>query len=336
MLRTTTTISSIADVPREWVFEYYLTLPEKLCGQDLKISSPWNPGEKNPSFFVYYSKNNFKYMFKDFSTDRQGDGVNLVKELFNLSTRGETAHKIINDYSSYLVTNPTGYLASNVKALQKYKVTSFTARNWTVFDEKFWMAGLIGSKDLNRYHVQALSDYTLVKEHENEELSEKLLMNKSQMYGYFRKDGVLTKIYQPFVKFNKFIKVLDYIQGSDQLTFKVPYLVIIGSLKDLMAFNKLRFKNIECVCPDSENILIPERIIKIYKERYTAICTLFDNDAAGIQSMAKYEKEYNIPGVHLVLEKDMFDNIREHGVANVRIHLYPLLTQALMGKTKQL
>lgn len=336
MLRTTTTISSIADVPREWVFEYYLTLPEKLQGQDLKLPSPWNPAEKNPSFFVYYSKNNFKYMFKDFSTGKQGDGVELVKELFNLSTRGETAHKIINDYSKFLADNPAGYEAINFKAQQKYKVVGYTTKGWTVLDEKFWMAGLIGSRDLKRYHVKALKNYTLVKEHNNEELSEKMLIDRSQMYGYFRKDGVLTKIYQPFNKFNKFIKVLDYIQGSDQLTFNVPYLVIIGSLKDLMAFNKLRFKNVECVCPDSENILIPERMIQIYKERYTAICTLFDNDAPGIQSMVKYENTYDIPSVHLELEKDMFDNVREHGVDNVRIHLYPLLTQALMGKTKQI
>jgi len=85
-----------------------------------------------------------------------------------------------------------------------------------------------------------------------------------------------------------------------------------------------------------ENILIPERIINNYKKKYKGVCTLFDNDAAGIQSMKKYEKEYDIPYVHLALEKDIADNVKEHGIKNTRVHVYPLLTKALTGKTKQL
>jgi len=335
MLRTKSIVSSITDVPREWVFEYYLTLPERLNGQDLKITSPFNPGEKNPSFFVYYSNTGFKYMFKDFSTDRQGDGVTLVKEIFQLSSRGEAAHKVIEDYNKYILENPDTHNIREFKIQQKYKVTSFTPRHWNVLDEKFWMSFRIGSKLLTHYNVQPLTDYTLTKDVDNGKKNT-LLMNGTQMYGYFRTDGTLYKIYQPYTKENKFIKVLDYIQGTDQLTFAVPYLVICSSLKDLMAFTKLRFRNAEAVAPDSENTLITERIIKQYQEKYTKICTLFDNDAAGIKSMEKYKERYDIPFVHLVLEKDMADNIKEHGINNTRVHLYPLLTKALTGKIKQI
>ena len=84
----------------------------------------------------------------------------------------------------------------------------------------------------------------------------------------------------------KFFKAADYIQGVDQLTFEKDYLVICSSLKDLLTFHNLGFTNAECIAPDSENTLIPERIIVGLKERYKNICTLFDNDEAGIRANA--------------------------------------------------
>lgn len=334
MLRTKSIVASIADVPREWVFEFYLKLGV-LTGQDVKITSPFNPVEKTPSFFVYYSKTSNKYMFKDFSTDKQGDGTTLVKEIFSCTTRGEAAHLIIEDYNKWIIDNPDTHVLREFKIQQKYKVTTFTPRNWNVMDEKFWMEARIGSKLLAHYRVQPLKDYTLTKELDNGQQNT-LIMNGAQIFGYFKSDGTLYKIYQPFIKKTKFIKVADYIHGTDQLTFKVPYLVICSSLKDMMAFTKLQFRNAECIAPDSENTLIPERLINMYKEKYKTVCTLFDNDAAGIRSMEKYKDKFDIPFVHLNLEKDMFDNIREHGINNTRIHAYPLLTKALTGTLKQI
>jgi hypothetical protein len=336
MLRTKSIVSSVVDVPREWVFEYYLKLPVKLSGQDVKIKSPFNPGgDKNPSFFIYYSRNSSKYMFKDFSTDKQGDGVTLIRALFNLTTRGEAAHMIIQDYNKYVLDNPNTHRIAEFKVQSKYKVTGFTPRHWNKLDEKFWMSYRIGSKMLRYYNVQPLADYTLIKEHEGG-AKDKLVMNGTQMYGYFRKDGTLYKVYQPYTKKSKFIKVVDYIQGTDQLTVQVPYLVICSSLKDLMCFMKLGFKNAEAVAPDSENTLIPERIINNYKKRYKAVCTLFDNDPAGIKSMEKYQEKYDLPFVHLELEKDLADCIKEHGINNTRVHAYPLLTKALTGTIKHI
>lgn len=335
MLRTKSLISEITEVPRVWIFEHYLTLPEPLTGQDVKIKSPFNPAEKNPSFFVYYSKTAFQYKYKDFSTDAQGDAISLVKLLFNLSTRGLAVHKIIDDYNKYLSANPDSAKRREFKIEKKYKVTAFTPRGWNQIDKKFWMKFHINSKMLEKYNVQPLKDYTMAKELEGGKEKE-LLMNSALMYGYFKKDGTLYKIYQPYMTKNKFIKVVPYLQGVDQLTFKKPYLVICSSLKDILAFNKLQFKNAEAIAPDSENTLIPERIINNFKNKYEKICTLFDNDRAGINSMKKYKEKFDIPGVHLELEKDLSDAIKEHGIKNTRIHLYPLITKALTGKSKQL
>ncbi len=79
MIRTVTIVSELSEVPIEWVFEHYLNLPEKLSGQDLKIKSVFGNRDRNPSLCVYYSMTKRKYMFKDFSADKGGDHVNLVK-----------------------------------------------------------------------------------------------------------------------------------------------------------------------------------------------------------------------------------------------------------------
>ena len=332
MLRTTSLTASVADVPREWVFEYYLKLTVRLSGQDVKLKSPFNKGDKTPSFFVYYASTSSKYMFKDFSTDRQGDGIELVKELFGLTTRGEAAHMVISDYNAYVLQNPNARRKLSITAQARWKVTSFTTRGWNKLDQAYWLSYKIGSSLLTHYNVKPLVNYTLSRTQGGKE--EFKIMDHTQTYGFFRSDGKLYKLYQPFSTI-KFIKVAEYIQGTDQLGFDKKYLIICSSLKDLMAFHKLGIKNAECIAPDSENVIIPLETILFYKDKYDAICTLFDNDAAGIKSMQKYKDNYDIPSVHLDLEKDLADCVKEHGIANTRIHLYSLLTKALTGKTKQ-
>lgn len=333
MLKTKSLVSSITEVPREWVFEHYLELNEKLTGQDIKMTSVFNPsGDTKPSFFVFYSRLKRKYLFKDFSTNMSGDGTELVKLLYNLSTRGEAAHKIIEDYNKYVLTNGEQYKERVFKLQEKYKVTSFSLRNWTKVDQNYWTKFKIGTEQLNKYKVIPLKEYVM----ERSDIEKKIVITHPMIYGYFKKDGTLYKIYQPKSKDNRFVKVAGYIQGSEQLTFERDYLVICSSLKDIMAFDKLSFKNAEAIAPDSENVLIPEYMIESLKPRYKAVCTLMDNDTAGMKSMQKYKEEYDIPFAHLKLEKDLSDSIKEHGIRNVRIQLFPVLTKALTGQAKQL
>lgn len=330
MISTRSLVSSLDQIPREWPFEYYLNLTEKLTGQDIKIKSVFNVNDKNPSLCIFFSTATRRYKFKDFSTDISGDGVSLVQNIFSLSTRGEAAHKLIEDYNQFTLTSTEDYSLREFKIQQKYKVADFLKRSWTNLDSKYWTQFHIGSKDLEFYSVHPLEYYTMEKE-EGGELKE-LKIQGYYIYGYFRKDGSLYKIYQPYVKENKFIKVRDYIQGSDQLTLKVPYLVILSSLKDIMAFKTLRFKNAEAIGPDSENTLIPESYITSYKLKYKSICTLFDNDEAGLRAMNKYKDKYDLPFVHLNLSKDLSDSTRDLGVRNVREVVQPLLTEALTSK----
>lgn len=330
MIRTKSIFSKVNEIPDTWIFEYYLSIP-KLTGQDVNIKSIWNPKDKNPSFFVYYNNTKGKYLFKDFSVDKGGDGVDLVKIHFNLPNRNAAAEKIVKDYNDFTLDSGE-YKVTEFKVKSRYKVKEYQVRNWTKVDEKYWMQFKINSKILEHFNVSPISHYTLYQPDTNNEMK----VVASKIYGYFKRDGELYKIYQPGNERYKFFNVGKHIQGMDQLTFEKDYLVICSSMKDLLAFHKLGFTNAEGIAPDSENTLIPERIIVGLKERYKSICTLFDNDEAGIRAMLKYKDRYQLNGVHLKLEKDLADSVQAHGINNTRIHLYPILTKALTGTIKLL
>ena len=316
MLSTKSLIYELNEVPREWVFENYLKLNEQLTGQDIRIKSPFNSFDKNPSCYIYFSKLSNSYQFKDFSADKKGDGVNLVLNLFGLSTRGEAAHKILVDYNQFILVNGVGNIRE-FKVHSKYKVISFEKRKWTNVDAGYWKKFHISSKLLEHYHVYPLSKYKMEKD-DGEHIHHLSITGSNFIYGYFRSDGSLYKIYQPMVKENKFIKIKDYIQGTDQLTYSTDCLVINSSLKDIMAFMSLNFKGVESVAPDSENTLIPEHIMMAYKLKYKNIYTLFDNDSAGFNARDKYNLKYGIPYLSIPLSKDISDSIKDHGVNKVK------------------
>jgi hypothetical protein len=330
MIRTKNLISSIYEVPVPCIFENYLTLPEKLNGQNVKITSIFNSADKNPSMFIYHANTSNNYKWKDFSTGKQGDAIELVKELFNIEDRYNAALKIITDYNNYVSNN--GVVNTSTSVEERFQFSNYELRNWNQLDVDYWTKFNIDSAILKHYNVKPLKNFTLIKKTYNKEFT----VRSTRMYGYFTKENEIYKIYQPLMKENKFFKVKDYIQGYDQLTFSKPYLIICSSLKDMMAFDKLKFKNAECIAPDSENIIISEAIIQDLKSKYKTICTLFDNDQAGVESMKKYKDLYDLPFVHFKLEKDLADSVKIHGINNTRELIYPLLTKVLTGQLKQL
>jgi len=156
-----------------------------------------------------------------------------------------------------------------------------------------------------------------------------IVFKGNHMYGYFREDGSLYKIYLPHNPNKKFIKVQNYIQGMDQLNYDKEYLIITSSLKDLMAFVKLGYRNAEAIAPDSENTMIAEQYIKSLKKKYSKLCVLFDNDDAGINAAIKYQERYDMPYVVLDMSKDLSDSVRDFGIQKVKERLHGLLSNVL-------
>ena len=326
MLRTATLITEITEVPREWVFEHYLQLGQSLVGQDVTIKSKFNANDKEPSMFIFRQAGT--YYYKDFSSGIGGDCIDLVEKLFNLEGRGAATHKIIADYNQYLNSNPQAQLKREMTETSRFQVEEHIVRGWIYNDQQYWSQYKIGSRELEFYNIKPLKSYTLRKRIDGKVIRE-ITIDTIRIYGFFKEDGTLYKIYQPMRPKNKFVKIESYIQGSEQLTYNKEFLVICSSLKDMICLKKLGFKNIESVAPDSENVLIEKEVIDMYKEKYTNVCTILDHDEAGIKAMKAYKETYGIRGIKIPFEKDIADMVKEHGVVNTRMHLGSLLTKIL-------
>jgi len=305
------------------VFQYYLNLPEQLTGQDVKLRSMFNPMEKTPSFCIYVDKRINQYKFKDFSSGKNGNKVDLVKLLFNLEYI-PAAIKIVKDYNKYIKTD--GFKEVDFVPSAKWKVDFVKTRLWNTSDSMYWLSFRIGMNILSEFNVKPIEYYNIIKE---EDSGTKLMkIENDSLYGYFDKEGDVYKIYQPRSKAHKFHKVKQHLQGYDQLKFDKPYLVICSSLKDALCLRSMGY-NIEVVAPDSENVSIKPHIIEHLKKKYKKVITLFDNDSAGKKAVALYKDTYKINGFVLDISKDISDAMKEHGFDKVHQHLKPLLKETL-------
>lgn len=312
------------DVNSAWVFEYYLTLPERLAGQDLKIKSVFNPNERTPSMCIYLCPYKNEYKFKDFSTGKQGSKVDLVQELFDLNY-SKALFRIVEDYNKWVMDGGVFDSEEFVPA-PKFKLDATITRDWNDQDAEFWLQFNIGASMLAKYLVLPLDYFTMVKDSESG--IEKIKIQKQGIYGYFDTAGKCYKIYQPHSKKNKFTKVLEHLQGLDQLTNEKDYLVITSSLKDGMCISSFGF-NLEFIAPHSENTIIKPHIIHNLKQSYKKILSLFDNDEAGHTAMETYKRVYNIDGIYIKSEKDISDAVKKYGAEAVKPKLFNLIKSSI-------
>ena len=320
MFNTKNLVHDIKDVPVPWIFEHFCNLKEKLTGQDVKIKSLFNPDERTPSMCIGVKGSN--YVFKDFSTGRGGTGIELIKLLYNLQYH-QACKLVIETYNEFVLKNDGGYDIQKFQRASRYKVTSHTVRNWTTQDQYFWTQFNIGSKLLEAHNVKPLETYCMTKE-DNE-----LCIKGLYIYGYFKADGSLYKIYQPKTLDKKFIKITDYVQGMHQCTGE-KYLIITSSLKDVMAIKSLKLKHLDVIAPDSENTMLKPELIEELETKYKKIILLFDNDDAGIGAMKNYKEKYPFLELAVLpMSKDVSDSIKDFGPKEVRNRLVPILDKKL-------
>jgi DNA primase len=306
----------IKDIPDQWIFEKYCSLSESLIGQRLLIKSPFNPKDKNPSFAIYVGDTG--YRFKDFSTGIQGVGIDFIKHYFNLDYHA-AVEMILSDY------NNSDRAVQTVITPVKYELSDFKLRTWNSVDAKYWLEYNISSDILNYFNVKPLSSYSMKRISETSETQIKI--EKELLYVFTRNDGTPYKIYRPNQD-NKFLKLSSYIQGTDQIKYHQPNLIITKSLKDIMTLATFGY-NAEYLAPESENVLIPQVIMNMHKAKYKAVCTLFDNDDAGRSAAKLYEEKFGIPGVQCISAKDPSDSIKIIGRERTIAELTPLLKQVL-------
>jgi hypothetical protein len=290
---STKQILSIEDVPDLWIFQYYCKLnPENELGKRVKIKSLFNDKDNTPSMFIYNKES--KWAFKDFSSGRSGDSISLVMQLYDLDYF-TACNRILRDFKS---SDGVINFKLSARDYKIYKVTDYKIRGWNILDKNYWSPYLIGSRLLEHYRIFPLQYYVL----ENGDNS--IDISRNYIYGFFNQNKELCKIYQPKNKSCKFIKVKDYIQGSEQLTFTHSTLLIVSSMKDGLCTTMMSLDS-EFIAPDSENSLIPDDMIKMYISSYEYVYVIFDNDATGLRCMKKYNEKYGLPYCQISISKDI-------------------------------
>jgi len=320
MFVTKNLVHDIKDVPVSWIFEHFCKLKEKLNGHDVKIKSMFNQKERTPSMCIYLSKDKV-YKYKDFSSGKGGSAIDLVKELTELPFH-KACQQVVEKYNDFVLHNNGGYDLQQFKQASKYKVSSTKPRQWNTQDQYFWTQFNIGTKLLTEHNVIPLESYCMIKD------DKELCIRGNYLYGYYKADGSLYKIYQPKTLDKKFIKVSDYVQGSEQLK-EHPFLIITSSLKDIMSLKSLKL-SVDYIAPDSENSLIKKEQMNEYLKKYKKIVLLFDYDQAGIKAMERYQEIYpTIQTAILPMSKDVSDSIRDYSAKEVRDRLVPILNKKL-------
>ena len=315
----------IDDIPSGWIFNYYLNLPVKLTGQSMSIKSMFNLKDTNPSMVLYVHKTKNKYVFKCHSSGRYGDGVNLVSYMLKLDFV-DTCKRIIKDYTKFVNDGDDSFI-SNELEFTNWRVTSHVVRNWMKKDAEYWLSYNIGSSLLNTYTVKPLEKFEMSEIDATSGEVLRTVGSDEISYGYFTKAGELYKIYKPFNRKRKFLKIQDFTQGSEQLQ-KFPTLVITSSLKDIMAIKSLGLR-VDCIAPDSESTKISKEQLKAYAKIYKYIVVCLDSDDAGIKAMKYYKEKYNLPFMYLPREKDISDIVKYHGKKIALEDFYPKLHRAM-------
>ena len=316
-------------IPSKLVFEKLLKLEEKLDGQSVKIKSIFNDKDNDPSMVIFLADDGM-YRFKDFSTGKYGDYVDVAEHLFNLS-RQDAFYKILEIFKD---DTDIDYVVEGIVSKVTKEVTNYKTRRWNKLDEEYWKDYHIGGSFLHKYNVKPISEYTMTITKNGE--AQHMVFPTPISYGYFNKYGELCKIYNPRNKKAKFLKVKEFIQGEEQLTYNRQCLIIAASLKDIGAFQSMKLKDFELIAPDSENVHIPVERIEYYRSQYKYIFTMFDNDIAGMKAMKEYKELYDIPYIYFTVENDMADCIKAHGPESTKLFFKPAFKNAIQKENKRI
>jgi hypothetical protein len=148
----------VQEVPETWIFEHFAGLSMALNGTELRIHSLFNPKDRTPSMYIFWSERLKKYWFHDFSTGKTGDAIKLVQELFGY-TYSDACRKIIKEY---MEAKPQELLPPPTLATgKKFKVTDYKLRGWNREDAAFWTSFHIDSFLLKNYGVRPLESYSM-------------------------------------------------------------------------------------------------------------------------------------------------------------------------------
>lgn len=287
--------------------------------------------DDSPSFSIFErSRGNdiCEFKWKDSAKNIHGNIFELLERMFNIDSQEvlqliNRDFCILDDSKEVKVNRIVSRPAKKSETRIRIKAKEFTKEAY-----EFW----------NQYYVtKELLEWKQVK------LVEYIWYSDEQQAPYSIPKGELVfaypeynkkyktwhyQIYSPLNKDKqyKFRNCLRHnmLYGNNHLEFKTDTLIITKSNKDILVLKLLGY---EAVSPRSETTPIKQKYIDWYKERYSRLVLLYDNDLAGKQAAALYDLDsIFIPEESLC--KDISDYIKKFGVENTK----ELMRNLLCGK----
>jgi len=286
------------------IYSYYI-------GHRLIIGSKFNSPlrkDNNPSFGLFISKTTNSLLFKDQSTGESGNCFKFVQLKCHLGSYREAMNRVSTDLSLNLLEQSTQGL--NVR--NNYKATrtdiKIKRKNFTKTDDNYWMQFNIYRNVLKRYNVYPISHVWLNDNLMSWKYSETTPMYAYQIYNKF-------KIYRPLNSTDeKWMSncTVNNIQGYAQLPETGDLLIITKSLKDVMTLYSLGYT---AVSANSENTLIPLKVMNDLRQRFKRIVVFYDNDPSGQKGAKEMAQTYNVSTVEIPTSyksKDISDFIKDY------------------------
>lgn len=288
------------------IYSYYI-------GHKLVIGSKFNSPlrkDSNPSFGLFISRITNSLLFKDQATGDVGNCFKFVQLKHNLSTYKEALNKVNEDLNLGLLKQSN--IGLNVR--NNYKATrtdiKIKRKNFTKTDDLYWAQYNIDRDILRKFNVYPVSHVWLNDKLMSWRFSDEHPMYAYQIYNKF-------KIYRPKEEASeKWLTncTMYNIQGYEQLPAIGELLIITKSLKDVMTLHSLGYTAISA---NSENTIIPLKIMNDLKKRFTKIIVFYDNDDSGHKGAVAISTTYDLNYMEIPKEcqsKDISDYIKDHNL----------------------
>lgn len=261
--------------------------------------------DSNPSF-------RFKLldclMWKCFSTGKSGNVINLVAELFNITSK-QAFIRILNDFTGIKTQNQPKVQVTDRFTRYDTEI-QVVIQDFNNSDLEYWKQYTNASEeDLEFFNIKACKEVWIKKE-----------LDWMWCWTYSKENPIYRyrfnnryKCYRPkeFNKLYKWLsttKAIDY-QGFKQLPSKGDLLIITSSYKDVLAWYKVGYS---AVAPSSESQIITQKHLDYFSSRFSKIVVNYDSDQAG----KKASKKLDLPSIFIPeqeSQKDISDLIANKG-----------------------
>ena len=132
------------------------------------------------------------------------------------------------------------------------------------------------------------------------------------------------KIYRPFAerkkKWRSNCKNTD-INGYKQLPETGELLIITKAMKDVLTLTSMDYN---VISPQAEYPVLPEKLVKELKERFTRIVVFYDNDEAGVQNSIRLTTDIEADYVNIPqgMPKDPSDYVKKYSCEALTEYLH--------------